>query len=60
MQRVHKVCEYLEWPHGKCKQCPSWRSSEWGKVKPGCRALAEECMRVAQTGSPFKKKRAKP
>lgn len=57
VSRVHQVCPYLRGLK-PCHKCPSWvLDPKYGKVKEGCRALAEEVVRIAQTGSPFKKVR---
>ncbi len=44
-RQVWGVCPYLR-NLEKCKGCPPWEDSRRGKVKRGCRALAEEACRV--------------
>lgn len=69
MKRVHRVCYLItqlentardgEPQRTVCEECPAWeRSEHYGRVKRGCRALAEEMVNVAQTGDPWRRKRS--
>lgn len=60
--RVHAVCRMARamcgGKHDKpCKLCPSREQMGPHKGKRGCRALAEEIIAVAKTGSPFSNRR---
>lgn len=49
-RQVWGVCPYIRGTHTvfpKCAGCPEWEEDEdYGKVKRGCRMLAEEACRV--------------
>lgn len=47
---VWEICPYIEGHNGLidgCQQCPPWEDDpKYGKIKRGCRGLAEEACRV--------------
>ncbi len=59
--KIHAVCEYLRnysgGAHKPCEQCPAWESGPYGKTQRMCRGIAEEVIRIAKTGSPYRNAR---
>jgi len=61
-RQVWGVCPYVKifspkqdsYTHGdleKCRGCPQWIDDpDYGKMKPGCRAIAEEICRIVMAG----------
>jgi len=45
---VWRICYYmnLDKPEFKCKGCPKTLDTEYGKIKNGCRSLAEEAIAI--------------